>query len=246
MSWDLSNLRVMTGDVFFFSSRRRHTRCSRDWSSDVCSSDLGLSGIMHASPPVDLQQTDSYFVVAHLHYVLIGGSLFGLFAGAYYWWPKITGRLLDERLGKLQFWVLFAGFNTAFFPQHYLGAIGMPRRIYTYAAGAGWTFWNAVSTLGAFGIALGVLLFMVNAWRSLRAGAPAPADPWDGRTLEWRTSSPPPPHDFDTIPPVLGRDTFWREKYGPRGAPPAPTPDHIHLPAPSHWPLACGLAMGVL
>src|SRR5881628_159354 len=106
---------------------------------------------MHASPPVDLQQTDSYFVVAHLHYVLIGGSLFGLFAGAYYWWPKITGRLLDERLGKIQFWVLFAGFNTAFFPQHYLGAIGMPRRIYTYAAGAGWTFWNAVSTLGACG-----------------------------------------------------------------------------------------------
>src|SRR2546422_856373 len=196
----------------------------------------GLSGIMHASPPVDLQQTDSYFVVAHLHYVLIGGSLFGLFAGAYYWWPKITGRLLDERLGKLQFWVLFAGFNPAFSPQHYLGAIGMPRRIYTYAAGAGWTFWNAVSTLGAFGIALGVLLFMVNAWRSLRAGAPAPADPWDGRTLEWRTSSPPPPHDFDTIPPVSGRDTFWRGKNRrpagggrPRAAPP---PDHIHLPPP--------------
>src|SRR5437016_6561873 len=200
----------------------------------------GLSGIMHASPPVDLQQTDSYFVVAHLHYVLIGGSLFGLFAGAYYWWPKITGRLLGERLGKLQFWVLFAGFNTTFFPQHYLGAIGMPRRIYTYAGATGWTLWNAVSTVGAFGIAAGVLLFMVNAWWSLRAGAPAPADPWDGRTLEWRTSSPPPPHDFDTIPPVLGRDTFWREKYGPRGAPPAPTHDHIHLPAPSHWPGVVG------
>ena len=210
----------------------------------------GLSGIMHASPPVDLQQTDSYFVVAHLHYVLIGGSLFGLFAGAYYWWPKITGRLLDERLGKLQFWVLFAGFNTAFFPQHYLGAIGMPRRIYTYAAGAGWTFWNAVSTLGAFGIALGVLLFMVNAWRSLRAGAPAPADPWDGRTLEWRTSSRPPPHDFDTIPPVSGRDTFWREKYGRRagggGPGAAPSRDHIHLPAPSHWPVLVGLGMAVM
>src|SRR5437016_483007 len=210
----------------------------------------GLSGIMHASPPVDLQQTDSYFVVAHLHYVLIGGSLFGLFAGAYYWWPKIAGRLLGERLGKLQFWVLFAGFNTAFFPQHYLGAIGMPRRIYTYAAGAGWTFWNAVSTLGAFGIALGALLFMVNAWRSLRAGAPAPADPWDGRTLEWRTSSPPPPHDFDTIPPVSGRDTFWREKYGRRagggGPGAAPSRDHIHLPAPSHWPVLVGLGMAVM
>jgi heme/copper-type cytochrome/quinol oxidase subunit 1/heme/copper-type cytochrome/quinol oxidase subunit 3 len=207
----------------------------------------GLSGIMHASPPVDLQQTDSYFVVAHLHYVLIGGSLFGLFAGAYYWWPKITGRLLDERLGKVQFWILFAGFNTAFFPQHYLGAIGMPRRIYTYAADAGWAFWNLVSTIGAFGIALGVLLFVWNAWRSLRVGARAPADPWDGRTLEWRTGSPPPPHDFDTIPPVFSRDTFWREKYGrPREAPGPPPGDHIHLPAPSHWPVLVGLGLAVM
>jgi cytochrome c oxidase subunit I len=221
----------------------------------------GLSGIMHASPPVDLQQTDSYFVVAHLHYVLIGGSLFGLFAGAYYWWPKITGRLLDERLGRLHFWVLFAGFNLAFFPQHYLGALGMPRRVYTYAADAGWSFWNGVSTVGAFGIGLGILLFALNAWRSLRRGAPAPADPWDGRTLEWRTSSPPPAHDFDTIPPVYGRDSFWREKYGPlRGAdgrsarvvplapapPPAAAPTHEapHLPAPSRWPVV--LAGGLL
>ena len=227
----------------------------------------GLSGVMHASPPVDLQQTDTYFVVAHLHYVLIGGSLFGLFAGAYYWWPKMTGRLLDERLGKAHFWVLAVGFNLAFFPQHYLGAIGMPRRIYTYADGAGWTFWNLVSTVGAFGIALGVLLFMVNAWRSLTAGAPAPADPWDGRTLEWRTSSPPPVHDFDTVPPVLGRDSFWREKYGRgRGAgdagasgvrearqmpPSASTPraladDHIHLPAPSSWPILLAAGLGIL
>ena len=219
----------------------------------------GLSGIMHASPPVNLQQTDSYFVVAHLHYVLIGGSLFGLFAGTYYWWPKMTGRLLDERLGKVHFWVLAAGFNLAFFPQHYLGAIGMPRRIYTYADGAGWTFWNFVSTVGAFGIALGVLLFMVNAWRSLMAGTPAPADPWDGRTLEWRTSSPPPPHDFDTIPPVLGRDSFWREKYGRgrgaggAGASGGPNAgarrvpdDHIHLPAPSSWPLLTAAGLGVL
>ncbi len=224
----------------------------------------GLSGVMHASPPVDLQQTDSYFVVAHLHYVLIGGSLFGLFAGAYYWWPKITGRLLDERLGKVHFWVLAAGFNLAFFPQHYLGAIGMPRRIYTYADAAGWTFWNLVSTVGAFGIAAGVLLFMVNAWRSIIAGAPAPADPWDGRTLEWHTSSPPPPHDFDAIPPVLGRDSFWREKYGRGGrggegsrtgvvpkhgalpAPTAPTPEPIHLPTPSWWPVLTAAGMGLL
>jgi len=211
----------------------------------------GLSGIMHSSPPVDLQQTDTYFVVAHLHYVLIGGSLFGLLAGAFYWWPKMTGRFLDERWGRVQFWLLFAGFNLAFFPQHYLGAAGMPRRIYTYGAATGWGFWNLVSTVGAFGIALSILLFAILAARSLRHGALAPADPWDGRTLEWRTSSPPPVHDFDTIPPVYGRDSFWREKHGdsrgrkPAPLPAVPDPHGIHVPSPSFWPIltAAGLTL---
>ena len=209
----------------------------------------GLSGIMHSSPPVDLQQTDSYFVVAHFHYVLIGGSIMGLLAGAYYWWPKITGRMLDERLGKIQFWILVAAFNLTFFPQHYLGAIGMPRRIYTYGPGRGWEFWNLMSTVGAFGIGLAILLFLVNAVRS-RHSAPAPADPWDGRTLEWRTSSPPPVHNFDAIPPVYGRDTFWREKHGdsrgrkPTPLPPRPDPHGIHLPSGSFWPAV--VALGII
>ena len=211
----------------------------------------GLSGIMHASPPVDLQQHDSYFVVAHLHYVLIGGSLFGIFAGLYYWWPKMTGRLLDERFGKLQFWVFAIGFNVAFFPQHFLGALGMPRRIYTYHRGSGWELWNFVSTIGAYVLGLGVLLFLIEAMRSLRHGARAPADPWDGRTLEWRTSSPPPVHDFDAIPPVYGRDSFWREKHGdsrgqrPAPRPPTPDPHGIHLPSPSFWPIVVASGLGI-
>ncbi len=122
----------------------------------------GLSGVMHASPPVDLQQTDTYFVVAHFHYVLFGGSIFGLFSGIYYWWPKITGKLLDERLGLWHFWIMMLGFNMTFFPQHYLGLIGMPRRIYTYAPDLGWNFWNLISTIGAFLIAVSLLFFIAN------------------------------------------------------------------------------------
>jgi cytochrome c oxidase subunit 1 len=208
----------------------------------------GLSGVMHASPPVDLQQTDSYFVVAHLHYVLIGGSVSGLLAGVFYWWPKITGRRLGERLGTLQFWLFFVGFNMAFFPQHYLGAMGMPRRIYTYGPETGWTFWNLFSTVGAFILGVSFLLLLANALRSLRAGVPAGNDPWDGRTLEWRIPSPPPPENFPVIPPVYARDTFWREKYGDRHGvrPPPPAaagPEPAHLPSPSHWPVL--LALGI-
>src|SRR5262245_1255865 len=144
----------------------------------------GLSGVMHASPPVDLQQTDTYFVVAHFHYVLFGGSIFGLFSGIYYWWPKITGRLLDERLGRWHFWLMMIGFNVTFFPQHFLGLIGMPRRIYTYAPDLGWNFWNMVSTIGALIIALSFVFFIVNVIKTMSLGTPAGFDHLEGRTLE--------------------------------------------------------------
>ncbi|HET8577265.1 MAG TPA: cytochrome c oxidase subunit I [Methylomirabilota bacterium] len=212
----------------------------------------GLSGVMHASPPVDLQQTDTYFVVAHFHYVLFGGSIFGLFAGIYYWWPKITGRLLDERLGRWHFWLMMIGFNMTFFPQHFLGIIGMPRRIYTYAPDLGWNFWNLVSTIGAFIIAVSILFFMVNVAKTMRSGPTAGDDPWDGRTLEWSIPSPPPVYNFARIPTVHHRDDFWAQKHGdghggkPAGRAPAVSKADIasiHMPPPSYWPILLAAAL---
>jgi cytochrome c oxidase subunit 1 len=163
----------------------------------------GISGIFLAAFPVDWQLTDSYFVVAHLHYVLFGGSMFGIFAGLYYWWPKIFGRMLHEGLGKLHFWLMFAGFNLAFFPQHLLGMKGMPRRIYTYNHGGQWETYNLISTIGAFVMGIGMLVFAVNViWTRRRPGARAVNDPWLGDTLEWYTTSPPPEHNFDKVPYV--------------------------------------------
>jgi len=215
----------------------------------------GLSGVMHASPPVDLQQTDTYFVVAHFHYVLFGGSIFGLFGGAYYWWPKITGKLLDERLGKVHFWLMLLGFNMTFFPQHYLGLIGMPRRIYTYAGDLGWNFWNLVSTIGAFTIAVSLLVFIANVIRTTRSGQVASADPWDGRTLEWSIPSPPPVYNFARVPHVHDRDDLWLQKHGDgHGGGPRPKPAPvtaaeiaaIHMPPTSFWPILLAVGMAIM
>jgi cytochrome c oxidase subunit 1 len=164
----------------------------------------GLSGIFLAAFPVDWQLTDTYFVVAHLHYVLFGGSIFGIFAGLHYWWPKMFGRLLGEGLGKATFWLMFIGFNITFFPQHLLGLLGMPRRVYTYTQGGSWEQYNVYSTIGSFVMALGVLLFFVNVFRThrLRIGRRAGNDPWLGDTLEWYTTSPPPAYNFTSVPYV--------------------------------------------
>ena len=173
----------------------------------------GLTGIMLAAVPFNWQLTDSYFVVAHFHYVLIGGLLFTIFAAIYYWFPKATGRMLSETLGRWHFWLLVIGFNLTFGPQHILGILGMPRRIYTYAPGRGWELWNLLSSIGVVFQGLAVLFFVWNVIRALRQGPPAGDDPWDAWTLEWTTTSPPPEYNFETLPEVQSRRPLWDLKH---------------------------------
>jgi cytochrome c oxidase subunit 1 len=169
----------------------------------------GLSGVMHASPPADLQQTDTYFIVAHFHYVMFGGSMMGLFAGVYFYYPKITGRLLNEGLGKAHFWVTAIGMNLTFFPMHMSGLLGMPRRIYRYDAGQGWDGFNLASSIGAYILGAGMLLFAWNVLRSRKRGVIAGNDPWGGPNLEWMIPSPPPEYNFARIPAVTSRYPLW-------------------------------------
>ncbi len=173
----------------------------------------GLTGIMLAVAPFDWQLHDSYFVVAHFHFTLIGGLVFGLFAGMYYWFPKVSGKLLDEKLGRWHFWLLCFGFNLTFIPLHFAGMLGMPRRIYTYPAGRGWESWNLLASIGVLFQAAGILLFVINVLRSSISGEPAGDDPWDGWTLEWATSSPPPEYNFEKLPVVRSSRPLWDLKH---------------------------------
>jgi cytochrome c oxidase subunit 1/cytochrome c oxidase subunit I+III len=166
--------------------------------------------------PADLQVTDTYFVVAHIHYVLIGINLFAVLGALHVWFPKMTGRLLDETFGKWVFSVVFFGFNLAFLPMHWTGLLGMPRRIYTYPAGLGWEMPNLVTTAGAFVLAFGILLFLINVFMSLRDGQLAGPNPWDAPSLEWSTPSPPPPYNFPVVPRIASRHPLWESRLGDR------------------------------
>jgi len=181
----------------------------------------GLTGVMFAAIPFDQQVTDSYFVVAHFHYVLFGGAVFPILAAIHYWLPKMTGRMLDERLGQISFWLVFGGFNVTFFPMHIAGLLGMPRRVYTYPDGMGWGTLNLVETIGSYVLTAGLVLVAVNAIRSRFVGEPAGDDPWGGETLEWSTTSPPPAYNFERIPVVASASPMWE---------PAPQESDLVLP----------------
>jgi heme/copper-type cytochrome/quinol oxidase subunit 1 len=175
----------------------------------------GLTGVMFPAVSFDQQVTDTYFVVAHFHYTLVGGMVFPVFAAFYYWFPKMTGRMLKERLGVWNFWLTFIGFNLTFFPMHINGLLGMPRRVYTYAGGLGWDGLNLLETIGAVILAIGILLFVINLLSSWSHGEIAGANPWEGSSLEWATSSPPPPYNFAILPEVHSRNPLW-DKATPR------------------------------
>ena len=176
----------------------------------------GINGAMTAAVPVDFAVHDTYFIVAHIHYVLFGGSVFGIMAGLYYWFPKMTGRMLSEGLGKIQFVLMYVGFNLTFFPMHELGLAGMPRRISDYSSTAGWTELNLLATIGGFTIAVSMLPLLWNVFVSLRTGKIAGDDPWEGNTLEWATTSPPPPYNFDHLPEIRSERPVFDLRHGPK------------------------------
>jgi cytochrome c oxidase subunit 1 len=204
----------------------------------------GVSGVMHATSPHDLQQTDTYFVVAHFHYVLIGGLIFSIFGSIYYWFPKLTGRMMNEALGKAHFWIFVLGFNMTFMPQHWIGLLGMPRRTFTYSAELNLGGLNMLSTAGVFFQMISVLIMIGNIIWSMKRGALSGTNPWGAATLEWATTSPPAEHNFNRLPVVHTREPLWLEKEAVEDAAQGEMEPHIHMPPGSYWPLIT--AVGVV
>ena len=228
----------------------------------------GLSGVTHSVAPSDTQQTDTYYIVAHFHYVLFGGAVLGFFSGFYYWWPKMFGKMLNEKLGGWNFWLMVIGMNLTFGPMHILGLQGQPRRMYQWTearAGEGFfnlAFWNLIASIGSFVLAVGILLFLINVVITARNPTKSPLDPWNSRSLEWMTSNPPKEHNFDVIPTVHHLDEFFHRKY--EEDPETHTmrqiataeeimaeqernaDKHIHMPSPSYWPIVLAAAVPVI
>ena len=228
----------------------------------------GLSGVTHSVAPSDTQQTDTYYIVAHFHYVLFGGAVLGFFSGFYYWWPKMFGKMLNEKLGGWNFWLMVIGMNLTFGPMHILGLQGQPRRMYQWTearAGEGFfnlAFWNLIASIGSFVLAVGILLFLINVVITARNPTKSPLDPWNSRSLEWMTSNPPKEHNFDVIPTVHHLDEFFHRKY--EEDPESHTmrqiataeeimaeqernaDKHIHMPSPSYWPIVLAAAVPVI
>ena len=228
----------------------------------------GLSGVTHSVAPSDTQQTDTYYIVAHFHYVLFGGAVLGIFSGFYYWWPKVFGKMLNEKLGSWNFWLMIIGLNLTFGPMHILGLQGQPRRMYRWTearAGEGFfnlAFWNMIASIGSFILTTGILMFLINVWVTWRNPKKAPLDPWDARSLEWMTSNPPKEHNFDVIPTVHHLDEFFHRKYEEDAtthtmkqvataeelmAEQERNADkHIHMPSPSYWPIVLAFALPII
>ena len=221
----------------------------------------GLSGVTHSLAPADTQQTDTYYIVAHFHYVIFGGGVLGLFAGVYFWWPKVFGHFLDERRGKIHFWTMLIGFNLTFGPMHVLGLQGMSRRIDTYSSGFGFEFWNLVATIGSYILGASVLFFLWNVYKSKKEAPNLPApgpDPWDARSLEWSIPSPTPEHNFDEIPVIESQDDWWFRKYNieddgsvvrvssAEDAAQKGDAVGVHLPSPSFWPLVLAIGLPLI
>ncbi len=228
----------------------------------------GLSGVTHSVAPSDTQQTDTYYIVAHFHYVLFGGSVLGIFSGFYYWWPKVFGKMLSEKLGSWNFWLMIIGLNLTFGPMHILGLQGQPRRMYQWTdarAGEGlfnFAFWNLVASIGSFVLAVGILMFLINVVVTHRNPTKAPLDPWNARSLEWMTSNPPKDHNFDVIPTVQHLDEFFHRKFeedsNTHAMKQVSTAEelmveqernadkHIHMPSPSYWPIVLALGLPII